>query len=63
VLTFVVSIILGILEGSDVQARLEHVFRLMVERTLWSRGRLATEDVTGGVPGNVSQQPADRFPG
>lgn len=31
---------LGILEGPDVQARLEHVFRLMVERTLLSRGRI-----------------------
>jgi DTW domain-containing protein len=41
---------LGLLEGADVQARLEHVFRLMVERTLWSRGQLASEDVTGGVP-------------
>lgn len=41
---------LGILEGGAVQPRLEHVFRLMVERTLWSRGQLATEHVTGGVP-------------
>lgn len=41
---------LGVLEGADVQARLEHVFRLMVERTLWSRGQLAAERVTGGVP-------------
>ncbi len=32
---------LGILEGAEVQARLEHVFRLMVERTLYSRGQLA----------------------
>jgi DTW domain-containing protein YfiP len=31
---------LGILEGPDVQTRLEHVFRLMVERTLYSRGRV-----------------------
>ncbi len=31
---------LGILEGPDVQTRLEHVFRLMVERTLYSRGRI-----------------------
>jgi DTW domain-containing protein YfiP len=30
---------LGILEGPEVQSRLEHVFRLMVERTLWSRGQ------------------------
>lgn len=41
---------MGILEGPSVQAALEHVFRAMVERTLWSRGALATEDVTGGIP-------------
>jgi DTW domain-containing protein YfiP len=40
---------LGILEGPEVQARLERVFRLMVERTLWTRGELAAEDVTGGL--------------
>lgn len=31
---------LGILEGSEVQARLERIFTLFVERTLFSRGRL-----------------------
>jgi DTW domain-containing protein YfiP len=31
---------LGILEDADVQARLERVFALFVERTLFSRGRL-----------------------
>lgn len=41
---------LGILEGSAVQARLERVFAMMVERTLWSRGQIATELVTGGIP-------------
>lgn len=33
---------LGILEGAEVQAHLERVFALMVERTLQSRGRFAT---------------------
>ena len=41
---------MGILEGPSVQEALEHVFRAMVERTLWSRGALAAEDVTGGIP-------------
>ena len=41
---------LGILEGLHVRHALEQVFRAMVERTLWSRGELATADVTGGVP-------------
>ena len=41
---------LGVLEGADVQARLEHVFALMVDRHLWSRGRMTADEVTGGLP-------------
>jgi len=41
---------MGILEGAHVRRAIEHVFRAMVERTLWSRGDIATGDVTGGVP-------------
>jgi tRNA-uridine aminocarboxypropyltransferase len=41
---------LGILEGPRVQEQLEQVFRLMVDRTLWSRGQLAGVDVSGGLP-------------
>jgi DTW domain-containing protein YfiP len=41
---------LGILEGAAVQVHLEHVFRLMVERTLWSRGLISADRVTGGIP-------------
>ncbi len=41
---------LGILEGAEVQRALEHVFLAMVERTLWARGSVATDAVTGGVP-------------
>ena len=41
---------LGILEGAQVQAQLEHVFAMMVDRTLWSRGQIAGERVTGGLP-------------
>jgi DTW domain-containing protein YfiP len=40
----------GILEGHEVQDALEEVFRIMVDRTLYSRGQLAREDVYGGVP-------------
>lgn len=40
----------GILEGPEIQAALEHPFRVMVDRTLWARGVCNTEDVTGGVP-------------
>jgi DTW domain-containing protein YfiP len=40
----------GILEGHRVRDAMEHILRVMVERTLWSRGVLRPEDVTGGVP-------------
>jgi DTW domain-containing protein YfiP len=44
---------LRILEGDagpQVERALLHVFRAMVERTLWSRGDFETGDVTGGIP-------------
>lgn len=41
---------LGILEGPEVQLALERVFLAMVERTLWARGGIATNSVTGGIP-------------
>jgi DTW domain-containing protein YfiP len=37
-------------DGPDVQEALLHVFRAMVERTLWSRGEYETDEVTGGIP-------------
>jgi DTW domain-containing protein YfiP len=40
----------GILEGPEVQATLERVFLVMVERTLWSRGALASDEVTTTLP-------------
>lgn len=45
----------GVLEGLEVQRELERVFRLMVERTLFSRGLLARESVAGGLPDAVAQ--------
>lgn len=44
---------LGILEGPDVQTQLEHVFQLMVDRTLWSRGQISAARVTGGLPSEI----------
>lgn len=41
---------LGELEGAAVRAHLEDVFEVMVERTLWIRGRLFAENVAGGIP-------------
>jgi DTW domain-containing protein YfiP len=49
----------GILEGPEVQAALEHVFRVMVERTLWTRGLLDASAVTGGVPDGVTRDPRE----
>jgi DTW domain-containing protein len=46
---------MGILEGAHVQEALERVFRAMVERTLWARGAIATEDVTGGIPDSATR--------
>jgi DTW domain-containing protein len=36
--------------GESVAAALLDVFRVMVERTLWFRGKLDDHEVTGGVP-------------
>jgi DTW domain-containing protein YfiP len=44
--------------GPEVERALLHVFRAMVERTLWSRGELETKDVTGGIPeGSLRHDP------
>ncbi len=41
---------LELLEGPAVAAALLRVFRAMVERTLWTRGALAAENVVDGIP-------------
>jgi len=42
---------IGIIESLDAQAKLELLLRVMVERTLWSRGRLMAEQCTiSGIP-------------
>lgn len=45
-----IALALGVLEGPAVEARLLHIFRAVVERALWSNGRIAADEVTGGVP-------------
>lgn len=40
----------GFLEGVAIQTELERIFRLLVERTLWSRGALKDAEVKGGLP-------------
>jgi DTW domain-containing protein len=48
---------LGILEdplqGPLVERRLDHIFHVMVDRTLWTNGRISTAAVTGGIPVGV----------
>lgn len=41
---------MGLLEGEHVQRALEHMLAVVVERILWSRGTIATSQVTGGIP-------------
>jgi len=48
-----VAAALGILEGPEVDEALMRVYRIMTERTLWTNGRIRSEDVTGGIPPGV----------
>ena len=45
--------------GASVRHRLESIYRVMVERTLWSRGRLTAAEVTGGIPAEAQQGAPD----
>jgi DTW domain-containing protein YfiP len=42
---------LGILEGPAIAQALLRVHQIAVERTLYTKGRLAADQVTGGLPG------------
>jgi DTW domain-containing protein YfiP len=44
------AVALGVLEGPAVEEALMRVYRIMTERTLWTNGRIKSEDVTGGIP-------------
>jgi len=43
----------GILESPEAQRRLEELLRVMVERTLWSRGVLTTAQCATGIPADA----------
>lgn len=45
----------AILEGAAVEAQLSDIFRRMVDRTLYSRGKIRREEVYGGVPEGVER--------
>jgi DTW domain-containing protein len=47
------QILEGPTEGDEIQRRLDHIFRVMVDRTLWTNGRISTEAVTGGIPPGI----------
>ena len=45
--------VLAIVESQELADRMLRVFRMMVDRTLWIRGQIATEDVYGGIAEEV----------
>lgn len=50
-----IALALGVLEGPGVEERLLHAFRAVVDRALWSNGRIEAAEVTGGVPDGAKQ--------
>jgi DTW domain-containing protein YfiP len=50
-----IALALGVLEGLAVEEHLMRVFRAVVDRTLWSNGRIASTEVAGGVPEGARQ--------
>jgi DTW domain-containing protein len=56
-----IALAFGILEGPAAQEHLLHAFRTVVERALWSNGRLSIAQVTTGIPEGARQDgPVDR---
>jgi DTW domain-containing protein YfiP len=54
---------IGVLESHDAQRKLEVLLRVMVERTLWSRGKLSADRcTTAGIPPEAFRhaQPVNR---
>lgn len=43
------------IEGEALRAPLERLFRIFVDRTLWSRGDMKASEVTGGITDAVAQ--------
>jgi DTW domain-containing protein YfiP len=56
-----IALAYGILEGAEAEAHLMRAFRIVVERALWSNGRLSTGQLTTSIPSGARQDgPADR---
>jgi DTW domain-containing protein YfiP len=45
-----IALAFGILEGAEAQAHLMRAFRVVVERALWSNGRLSTGQLSAPLP-------------
>ena len=45
----------AVLEGAEVAERLYEIFRIMIDRTLYSRGLLSRAQVYGGIPENTQR--------
>jgi DTW domain-containing protein YfiP len=50
-----IALAFGILEGPEAQAHLIRAFHTVVERVLWSNGRLSSDEVTTGIPAGARQ--------
>ena len=46
---------LRVLGETEVAERLLYIFQVVVDRALWSNGRLTADEVTGGLPAGASQ--------
>jgi DTW domain-containing protein YfiP len=58
-----IALAYGILEGPAAQAHLLRAFRTVVERALWSNGRISSREVTTGIPAGARQDgPRSRLP-
>jgi DTW domain-containing protein len=51
-----VALAYGILDGPAAGAHLMCAYRTIVERTLWSNGRLSSHEITTSIPEGASQQ-------
>jgi DTW domain-containing protein YfiP len=52
---------LRILGEPEIADRLLYIFQVIVDRALWSNGRLTADQVTGGIPAGASQHGPPRI--
>lgn len=49
--------------GADVRRQLDTILRVMVDRTMWTRGRMDPAEVTGGIPAGARADRPWEVPG